>query len=244
MAKPQKKDRRQVAEELRKQQRRQERRRTFTIIGASSLVGLLIVGSAAYRPVKDWWDNREFAEIELASLGAPASTCGDIITRPGEGQNEHVPPDTDLSYDDAPPATGRHWQNWDGMERKFYTPEDRPELGLLVHNLEHGYTFLWYDETIAEDEDKLAEVRRIADKFEGTDNMRMKFKAVPWTSEDGDPFPDGNHVAFTHWSVGGADAEEPQQTGVWQYCDAPSGEALEQFMEEYPYLDSPEPMAG
>lgn len=35
-----------------------------------------------------------------------------------------------------------------------------------------------------------------------------------------------------------------QQVGVWQYCSAPSGAALEAFMEEYPYTDSPEPVGG
>lgn len=244
MAKSTKKDRRQVADQLRRQQRKQERRRTFTIVGACALVALVIIGAAAYRPIKNWWDDRQFEDMELASIGAPASACGDIVTRPGKGQNDHVAPGTDLSYDDSPPATGRHWENWDGMERKFYTPAERPELGLLVHNLEHGYTFLWYDESVADDPEQMEQVRAIASQFEGTDNMRMKFKAVPWTSEDGEPFPDGKSVALTHWSVGGADVEQPEQTGVWQYCDAPSGAALEAFMEKYPYMDSPEPLAG
>jgi hypothetical protein len=34
-----------------------------------------------------------------------------------------------------------------------------------------------------------------------------------------------------------------EQVGVWQYCSAPSGAALETFMKDYPYLDSPEPDA-
>ena len=50
------------------------------------------------------------------------------------------------------------------------------------------------------------DLRGIASKKSSTTNLRDKFKAVPWTSEDGDPFPSGQHVAMTHWSVGGADA--------------------------------------
>ena len=62
--------------------------------------------------------------------------------------------------------------------------------------------------------------------------------------QDGAPFPDGQHIALTHWSVGGAvESDAEKQVGVWQYCSAPSGAALEQFMEDYPYLDSPEPAA-
>ena len=88
------------------------------------------------------------------------------------------------------------------------------------------------------------DLRGIASKLQGTSDLRDKFKAVPWTSEDGKPFPDGQHVALTHWSVGGAGNTDPaKQVGVWQYCSAPSGAALEQFMLDYPYMDSPEPNA-
>ena len=61
--------------------------------------------------------------------------------------------------------------------------------------------------------------------------------------EDGKAFPDGQHVAFTHWSVGGAGAgpTPAKQVGVWQYCSAVSGAALNDFMLKYPYTDSPEP---
>jgi len=130
------------------------------------------------------------------------------------------------------------------MERKLYTTSDRPELGELVHNLEHGFTILWYDETIADSEAKMDVLRGIASKLQGTTNLRDKFKAVPWTSEDGKAFPKGQHVAFTHWSLGGVGETDPaKQVGVWQYCSDVSGAALETFMEDYPYMDSPEPNA-
>jgi hypothetical protein len=70
---------------------------------------------------------------------------------------------------------------------------------------------------------------------------------VPWLESDGKPFPADNHIAFTHWSKGGKDVavqDTGKQVGVWQYCSAPSGEALEDFMLKYPYLDSPEPNAA
>ena len=51
------------------------------------------------------------------------------------------------------------------------------------------------------------ELRGIADKFAGTNNFRFKFKAVPWLRVDGKAFPDGQHIAFTHWSIGGADQD-------------------------------------
>ena len=71
-------------------------------------------------------------------------------TKKAEGNQDHVEVGTPMSYPDAPPAFGQHWNMWDSMDRKLYTTSDRPELGELVHNLEHGYTILWYDETIAD----------------------------------------------------------------------------------------------
>ncbi|MDP3894752.1 DUF3105 domain-containing protein [Nocardioides sp.] len=243
MAKSQKTDRRAVVDQLRSKQKSAERRRNSMIVGVALVIALLIVGAAAYRPIMNWWDVRKFNDIDLATIGAPATACEDVTTKPADGGSDHVAPGTPMTYPDSPPAYGQHWEVWDGMERKFYTAADRPELGMLVHNLEHGHTILWYDETVAADSSMMSDVRGIAKKFEGTSNLRMKFKAVPWTSEDGDPFPDGQHVAFSHWSVGGADAGEGgEQVGVWQYCSEPSGEALQQFMTDYPYMDSPEPL--
>ena len=143
------------------------------------------------------------------------------------------------------PAFGEHYNTPDPMERKLYSEGDRPELGILVHNLEHGYTILWYDETVADDSDQMNELRAIADKFAGTSNLRFKFKAVPWLESDGESFPEGQHIAFTHWSIGGADQDPAGdgQVGVWQYCTDVSGDALNAFMLKYPYMDSPEPTA-
>lgn len=243
MAKSQKTDRRAVVDQLRSKQKKTERRRNSMIVGVAGLIAVLIVGSAAYRPVMNWWEVRKFNDIDLATIGAPATVCQDVTTEPAEGGSDHVPAGTPMTYPQSPPAFGQHWEVWDGMERKFYTEADRPELGMLVHNLEHGFTILWYDETIAADSEKMSDIRGIAKKFEGTSNLRMKFKAVPWTSEDGEPFPDDQHVALSHWSVGGADAAEgAEQVGVWQYCSEPSGEAVKQFMTDYPYMDSPEPL--
>ncbi len=225
---------------IRGQQQSAERRRGLMIVGACALVALLIVGAAAYRPIMDWWEQRQFEDVGLASIGAPASACQDVETKTATGNQDHVDPGTDIPYEDAPPAFGTHYNVWAPIERKFYTAADRPDVGELVHNLEHGYTILWYDETVADDPEALSQVKALASKFEGDDdNFRNKFKAVPWTAEDGGDFPEGQHIAFTHWSAD----PEGEQTGVWQYCSEPSGAALEQFMKDYPYTDSPEPEA-
>jgi len=236
MAKPKDKDRRAVLEQLKKEQRRAEKRRTSIIITSSAVVALAIIAVPAYQVIRQ----EQAAAGDLDTLGQPAdgAGCDDVVTEAAEGNNDHRPQGEQLTYERTPPAYGPHYDTTAGVARRFFSVADRPEVEYLVHNLEHGYTILWYDETIAEDADQLAAVRAISTKFEGNEPSD-KFIAAPWTAEDGDPFPEGKHVALTHWSVG--DGEE--QVGVWQYCGAPSGEVVAQFVEDYPYSDSPEPAA-
>jgi len=248
-----KSDRQAVIDEIRKKQKGADKRRGFAIVGVCALVAVLIVAAAAYRPVRNWYDLRKFKDVDLASIGAPASACGKVETKPAEGSADHVPQPQQVIYTTAPAAFGQHW-NEAGVapapfNRKFYTEKDRPELEALVHNSEHGYTILWYDETAADDDSTMNEIEALSDKFRSdSDNLRFKFIAAPWTSADekeSGKFPDGKHVAFSHWSVGGAgESDASKQVGVFQYCSDPSGSALEKFMLDYPYTDSPEPDAG
>lgn len=242
MAKQDKTDRQAVIDSIRKQQKSSEQRRGLAIVGVCIVIAVLIIGAAAFQPVKDWYDLRQFNDQDLDSIGAAADACGEITTKKADGGQDHVEPGTPLEYEDSPPAFGQHYNVWDGIERKLYTTTDRPDVGELIHNLEHGYTVLWYDQTVADDPEMMDDLRGIASKMSDNSNLRNKFKAVPWTSQDGPAFPDGQHVAITHWSAGGAGETAPEkQKGVFQYCSAPSGAALEDFMAKYPYLDSPEP---
>jgi hypothetical protein len=245
-------DRQAVIDEIRKKQKGAERRRGFAIVGVCATVAVLIVVAAAYRPVMNWWDLRKFKDLDLASIGAPASSCSKVEEKKADGNQQHEPTGTPIKYTTAPPAFGPHW-NEAGVapapfNRKFYTAEDRPELESLVHNLEHGYTILWYDQSIADDSEQLNVIDGIADKFRSdSDNFRLKFIAAPWTSDDEaeeGTFPDGMHIAITHWSAGGSgESDTSKQVGVFQYCKEPSGAALKAFMLKYPYTDSPEPDA-
>ena len=247
-----KSDRQAVIDEIRRKQKGSEKRRGFAIVGVCALVAVLIVAAAAYRPVRNWWDLRQFKDINLASIGAPASTCSKVETKPADGNQQHVPSGSQVTYSTAPPAFGSHW-NEQGVapapfNRKFYKADDRPELEALVHNLEHGYTILWYDQSIADDADQLNVIDGIADKFRSdSNNLRYKFIAAPWTAQDekeSGKFPDGMHIAISHWSAGGSgETDASKQVGVFQYCSQPSGAALKDFMLKYPYTDSPEPGA-
>jgi hypothetical protein len=234
-------DRRAVVEQMRRDQKKAERRRTIVVVSACVVVALVIVGLAAIPLIKQ----NSLTSGDLASIGASekAAGCSPIQTKKANGNQDHKPQGTPISYDDAPPAFGPHWPSPAPFERKFYTAGDLPEVEFLVHNLEHGYTLLWYDDTIAKSSDQLAVVKAIAKKYEGSQKLTDKFIAVPWTSKDGKAFPGGKHVALTHWSAGGAPSDVSKQKGVWQYCGDPSGAVVQKFMKEYPYSDSPEPQA-
>jgi hypothetical protein len=246
VAKSDKTERRAAVDLIRQQQKRADRRQGMVIVGVCIAVAVVIIGLAAYRPVKDWWDLRQFNDLNLQDIGAAASVCGDINTKKATGTQQHVAAGTPVEYPDAPPAFGEHEEYPDSMTRKLYKESDRPRVEMLVHNMEHGYTILWYDETIADDDEQMVVLQGIADKMKGTSNMRLKFKAVPWLKEDGNAFPDGQHVAFTHWAKESEEngAKKDEAVGVWQYCSKPSGEALNDFMLEYDYTNSPEPAGG
>ncbi len=239
------KDRRAVVEQMRREQQRAEKKRTYAIMGGVVAVALVIIGLGAYPLIQDARQQSEFSGRGLDEIGAAAAQagCQDVQADAATGSADHRPESEELVYDQAPPASGSHYPTWADFGRKFYTAQDRPELGYLVHNLEHGYSILWYDETVADSDEQLAQVKAIANKFEGSD-FENKFIAAPWTAEDGEAFPDGAHVALTHWSMGGTNGNPEGQRGITQYCEVPSGEAVATFMEDYPYTDSPEPNAS
>jgi len=239
MAKPTK-DRRAVVEQLRREQQRSERRRTVAVISACAVVAVVIVGAALVPLLHQ----DKLTKGPLTSLGGSASAagCRDVVKKKATGNQEHKPVGTVIDYPDSPPAFGPHYPTTAPFERKFYTSADRPQLEYVVHNLEHGYSLLWYDDTVAGDKDQVAIVKAIAAKFQGT-APTDKFIALPWTAKDGGKFPSGTHVALTHWSTQDDPADVSKQQGVWEYCKTPSGAAVATFMKDYPYTDSPEPGA-
>ena len=245
MAKTAKNDRQKVIDDIRSKQKGAERRRGLMIVGVCIVIAVLILAYPLISILRDQQQQSEFESKNLDAIGGPATLCQDVTTKDATGNQDHVEPGTAIPYEDAPPAFGTHYNVWDTIDRKFYTAEDRPDLGELVHNLEHGFTILWYDETIAQDDKAMGELEAIAAKFDtDDDNYRNKFKVVPWTSDDesGATFPDGQHIALTHWSASGGE-DGSTQVGVWQYCSGVSGAAVGQFVTDYPYTDSPEPNA-
>ena len=175
---------------------------------------------------------------EAGGIGVPRAEAGcqgivteDFVT-PASGSH-HLPDDTPLTFDDAPPAAALHHGFYPETMKNFYQASDRPTVSDLVHVTEHGYNLFWYDETIANDEEAMADVEAIADEYP----VGKYFVAAPWLAADGPAFPNGAHVALTHWT-GPSDMQ-----GVWEYCEKVSGEVVDEFTTEYTKANSPEPKA-
>jgi len=219
-------------DQLRAEQKAKERKRSFIFVGIAIVVGVGLIAAAAVPLIQQ---NAE-RNRAISSFGVPAADagCGEIVDDPAEGVGEHVGPGTPaadidrVEYDTAPPSSGQHYVNTAGFDRNFYSRSDTPVLEELVHNLEHGYTIVWYDEDVSDDD-----VSTLESLSERISADTPKFIVTAWDSEDRGEFPEGD-IAISHWTDG---------TGRRQYCDAASGDAINDFVQQFPSSDSPEPNA-
>lgn len=244
MAKPKKNDdRRARVEAMRREAQRAERRRTMAVVLVCAVVAVAIVAATAFYLVTKDEPAVDASFVDGGSIGpaGDAAGCDNVMLRGAEGSSEHKAPGTQVDYPYDPPAFGPHWPAPADFTVKFYTVADRPDVEQFVHNLEHGYTILWYDQSVADDPEALAQVQAIAQRFVGQQDLAAKFIAAPWTSDDGDPLPEGKHVVLTHWSAQGEAAVPDQGQGDWLYCAEPSAEVVSTFMAKFPYSDALEP---
>jgi hypothetical protein len=234
-------ERRAMVEQMRKEQARKERARSMMILGVSVVVVLGLLAAALIPYLKDRNKNAKLASSSISKIGvsASAASCSSIETKPTDKNQNHIPEGTPITYADAPPAFGEHRPQPVPFGRPFYTSSDRPEVAVLVHNEEHGYTIAWYDDTAAKNKDEMDNLRAIAKKFkDGND----RFIAAPWTSSDGAAFPSGKHIALTRWyAEAGNTTDESKQRGNWQYCGSVSGSVISDFFNKWTNAESPEP---
>lgn len=160
--------------------------------------------------------------------------CADEVTN-GAGGSDHVDNGTDMAYEGVPPVSGSHWAQWPDITPQVFEADERPSLGELVHSLEHGWTIVWYDEALADDDAAMAAIQGASDEVNDAGAVKVVF--VPWGSDDGDAFPDDAQVAITHWT--GPDDERE----VRQFCAEANADAIVAFTERWPYTDSREPNA-
>jgi Protein of unknown function (DUF3105) len=232
-------DRRAKLEQLERERKAAERKRTLLFVAVVGVIAAIIIGATGWSLWQDRERDAAIAGRDLGEFGvsADAANCGEPKETEATGNNEHIP-EGPIDYDQAPPASGPHRPNWVQLAREFYTPEDRPEVEQLVHNLEHGYTVAWYNQDFADDDQAMSALEDLSAKFGGEATLDNAFIAAPWTPDDGGQFPDGKRIALTRWYADPETRED--QKGVTQYCEALSGEVVEQFMDDYPQEAAPE----
>jgi hypothetical protein len=177
-------------------------------------------------------------------FGVPAASaaCDAIAEHAATGNQQHVDEGTKVDYSDYPPDSGKHYPTPAPFGKRFYTTADRPAVSTLVHNLEHGYTVVWYRSTLGSKDVKT--LQSIAKTFGKDDNNPAnKFIAAPWVDgTDGGTLAAGKNVVLTRWYADPNDpADTTKQKGVRQACGAISGAVIADFMAKYPNSASPEP---
>lgn len=223
--------RREIVEAMRRQEKATDRRRTILVVVVAVVVGLGIIAATALPALVK--SANDPAKQPVASFGVPEAQAACTPTTTAAATGQHVDPGTRVDYPTSPPAFGTHDGAYITDPRHFYTPRDRPPVEKLVHSLEHGYTVVWYDDTVTGD--ALKALQDLAQRMPEDKNPSRWFMVAPWTKDDAatrGAFPDGKHVAFSHWG---------QSQGALQYCGAVSGEALAKFVDAHPYTDAPEP---
>jgi len=236
-------DRRAKLEEMRRAQKASERRRNLIFVVLTAVVALGIIAAAVVPMInKSRQNNKALNEF---GVSAAAAQCDPVTNDPVDsathvgpgtgGSNESI---THVNYSTVPPVGGNHFLTPQPIDRHFYTGEDRPPIENLVHNLEHGYTILWYDSTVTGDQ--LTALKDLSSRVP-KDSDRRKFIVSAWDESRG-AFPDGKHIALSHWSAKG-DGAGSAGLGHRQLCGQVSGEAVDQFMTQFPFSDAPEPNA-
>jgi hypothetical protein len=234
LAKTAEKNRKARVEEMRKAQVAAERRRTILVVGAA-VIAVLVLAGVVFKVVRDAQAEKDPVNVGVALA---AASCDPVTNDKPSGQQVHVGPQTDkpdvtkVKYDTVPPAFGQHFVSPAYPALAFYTKDDRPRMETLVHNLEHGYTLLWY--TSATPQAQIDQLKKLSDIVRGMPETGGKFIVSAWDDSYG-AFPAGRTIGMSHWGA---------TTAHRQLCGAVSGEAVKDFVTAHPATDAPEPNAA
>lgn len=231
------KDRRARVEAMRREQQAKERRKSLLFIIVAVVLGIGLVAAAALPAVLKSSNDPAKKSIESFGVSAAAASCDAPTTDKVTGNNVHVGPGTNqpnktkVKYAEVPPSSGEHFVQPVMPAKAFYSASDRPALEQLVHNLEHGYTILWYDKTITGEQ--LKTLKDLADRArnEAAVGPSHKFIVSAWDDSYG-AFPSGKHIALSHWGA---------KDGHRQLCGQVSGAVVADFVKKFPASDAPEP---
>ena len=247
------KERKERVAEMQRAQKARETRTRIRIIAAAATLLLVLVAVSAYAVI-DGRSHQPDQALSAIGVSASAASCSAITNDPASGNGEHVGPGTNkpnvtkVKYATVPPEFGQHFASPDLSGRKFFTTADAPKVETLVHNLEHGYTVLWYSPSVSAA--KIAVLKDLADTANKTSWATDKFIVAPWDASYG-AFPAGKSYALSHWSAtlagqnsGDSTGGVTKQEGHGPMCGDVSGAVVKTFISQFPKTDAPEPNAA
>lgn len=247
MARETSRDRRERVAAMQAAQKKAERRRLMIVIGACVAIVVIIGGAVAWAIVGE--QNKKNQALDAISGSAASASCDPITDDPASGSSEHVGPGTNqpnvthIDYSTVPPSSGKHFAVPAVDKRRVYTTADAPAIETLVHNLEHGYTILWYDRSV--EKDQAATFQALATRINAMKEASNKFIISPWDPAYG-AFPAGKKYALSHWAaqVDQSTGQISNQMGHRQLCGGLNTTVVENFVKKYPWSSAPEPGAA
>jgi hypothetical protein len=195
-------NRRERLDELRRQQRAAERRKNVMFIGAAIVIAIALIAGAVIPAYLH--DRAQAAKNKAGYQAAPtaaekAAGCLGVHNDPVSPAGQHFTTPIDYSkekYGDTrggtppiPPSGGRHNPVSLGDTNRFYPLKDKPRPERAVHNLEHGYIVVWYDDKLPADQ--VAHLQGLV-----AQGNFSRMLAVGWWQGD---LPLDKHVVLTAW---------------------------------------------
>jgi hypothetical protein len=247
MARQTSRDRRERVAEMQAAQKKAERRRLLVVIGACVAVIAIIGAAVAWAIVGE--QSKKDEALTSISGDVAAASCDPVTNDPASGSSDHVGPGTNaasvtkIEYSTVPPSSGKHFAAPAVDARRVYTVADAPQIETLVHNLEHGYTILWYDRSV--EKEQAAAFEALATKVNAMKESANKFLISPWDPSYG-ALPAGKKYALSHWSadVDQATGKVGKQMGHRQLCGGLNTTVVENFVKAHPWSSAPEPGAA
>lgn len=210
MAKKPVDDRRRKLDELKKKQKSTERRGTVIAIVVSLIAaGALITGAVMSSKSSPSAPTEDINAIGVAQGEAGCSEVKEIDAEK-LGAN-HV--GGQVAYPN-PPAAGNHNPQPAPRNLRFYARDTDRAPEQLVHNMEHGYVVVWYDDDLPQEE-----VAMLQSVERSLKDDHPKFIVSPWRRGK---FEGDANVAMSAWAR-------------QQLCGKVSGAAIKAFAEQYDY---------
>ena len=162
--------------------KKEQRTRSIKLLAICLVLAIALLAYPVYLFIDDYRVRN--ASLEDIGASTAAAGCDPVAEHEATGNQDHVAEGTKVNYSQAPPDSGAHYPSPAPFTKHIYAEADRPAVETLVHNLEHGYTVVWYRADAPSKQ--IDNLQRIAKTFGSDDyDPADKFIAAPWSDTDG-----------------------------------------------------------